>query len=87
MRYRFGIHHLLQFNNRTVELRIFSGDLILRRIVDLDIGVNAVILNAPSSAGIPPRKLGLRTAAVIDEVLVAADSDHATPCALADQWS
>ena len=65
--------------------RIFSGDLILRRIVDFDIGVNAVILNAPSSAGIPPRKLGLRTAAVIDEVFIAADSDHAAPGALADQ--
>ena len=62
-----------------------AGDVILRRIVDVDIGIGAVVLHRPADVREPERELGLSHRGAVDQRMARIDADHAAPGALADE--
>src|SRR5690349_12483170 len=72
---------------RRVELAIAARARVLRRIVDLDVRVRAVVLDGEAHVPEPERELGLRRLRAVDELVPRVDPDHAAPRARAEEWS
>ena len=58
---------------------------VLRRVVDLDIGIRSVVLDSPAYVVEPERKLGLRSLGSVDERVPRPDADDAAPGPCADE--
>ena len=69
-------HHL---GDRSIELGVDSLCEFLRQVLDLDVGLDASILQVPALDRVPPRELGLREESTVHEALVAANADDPTP--------
>src|SRR6185369_13951252 len=60
------------------------GGPVLRGDVDLDVGIDAVVLYAPAGALEPQRVPRLGHGRAVDQRVAPVDADHATPGASAD---
>src|SRR5205814_2175888 len=70
--------------NRAVELRVGATRVILRRVVNLDVGVGAVVLDTPADVVEEERELGLCGDRAVNKAVPWPDADDAAPGALAD---
>jgi hypothetical protein len=64
---------------RDLELAVAAGGRVLRRVVDLDVGIGAVVLDAEADIGEPERELGLGRLGAVDEAVPWPDADDAAP--------
>jgi hypothetical protein len=70
--------------HRLLELRVAAGDHLVRQVVDLDVRIDAVVLDDPFAVQAIDAELGEGDVAAVDERDVAADADQAAPGARAD---
>src|SRR5213596_1598687 len=78
---------LQQLIHAPAELRIETGKIILRPVLHLDVGINAVVLHLPTDVLEPERELRLSSHTPIDKRVPRPDPDDSAPGALADQRS
>src|SRR5690606_32186700 len=71
--------------DRGVELRIFAVGELGRVVDDLDVGIDAVALNAPGAVGVVVAEGGHGGVAAVDQAGVAGDADQAAPGSRADE--
>src|SRR5678816_817017 len=71
--------------DRTVELRVDPGRVVLRAVLHDDVRIGPVVLDAPPDVAEPEAELGLRRNGAVDERVPRPDSDDASPRALADE--
>ena len=83
--YGVGLELLEHLRDRRVELRVGAVDH-QRRVVDhLDVGIDAVTLDAPGAVLLVEGEVGRRVIAAVDQRRSAADPDQPAPGARADQ--
>src|SRR5579864_5515046 len=82
---RRGLREIERDFERLLELPIVSGERVLRRVVDLDFRIGAVILDGETDVREPERKLRLRRFAAVDELVPRVDADDAAPGTHAEQ--
>src|ERR1700730_12866387 len=85
--------HRIRFQRRKNELdrffhlRVALDARVVRRDVDVVVGIGAVIFDAPADVDEPKRKLGLRRHGAVHQRMTRPDADDAAPRAFADQRS
>ena len=68
-----------------VQLRICTAGVVLRCIVDLDVGVGAIVFDAPANVVEEERELRLGGDRTVGEAVPRPDPDHPAPRPFADQ--
>ena len=85
LRRRGLVGELERGGERRLELPIALVRRVLRRVVDLDLRIGAVVLDGEADVGEPERELRLRRLAAVDELVARTDADDAAPRARADE--
>src|SRR5712691_744562 len=68
-----------------IELWIRAARIVLRRVVDFDVRVGAIVLDSPPDVVEEERELGLGGYRTVDQAVPRPDADDATPGAFAHQ--
>ena len=79
------LDHAQGFGDGAVELGIDVVGEVLRRDIDLDVGIGAVVFDVPADIFEPEGIFWLRGARAIDQRVCVTDADDAAPGARADQ--
>src|SRR5215469_15715110 len=69
----------------SIQLRILTSGIVLRRVVHLAVRVGPVVLGTPADVVEEERELGLRGDRTVYQVVARPDADDAAPGPLADQ--
>src|SRR5215469_15949061 len=72
------------FRDGPVQLWVGLVAIVLRRNVDLDIGIGTIVLNIPAYILKPDRGFGLRCHAAINKPVTGVDTNHTSPGTLAN---
>lgn len=81
---RGRLQRLQRQPHRLVELDVAAGRVVLGALDDLDVRVDAVVLDVPAVALQPEGVLGLGDERAVDQPVAAVDADDAAPGAGAD---
>src|SRR5580692_11619741 len=84
---RMSLDLLHQQVDGLLQLRVMAFHYQVRPILHGDVRFHAAIFNQPLTIQRVERELGPRNIAAVDERNLAADTPHAAPGALADDWS